>query len=278
MHSHDPQDVLNLSVPPLEYYFTASNDVFTSNPCLSLATIDPSLTLAPASTPVGGVDSLSLMSAAGSPSQTVSHTHARDKASPLSFTGMEKLFYSGTPTSANDSSLYVQIPSAENEGGVSCGSEFWVSIPWDKIVPKLVEYPHILQDLMKSISSKPDLKDKALQMMGGVASIASTDGALRSDGSTDTTTSSLSVPSSATYSSDSSKESLLFSNNDTTANYEIRLSSNAGYSTLSATNGHLATPLRSSRTPSFSTVRFSDLIHPIYEVSLTKNWCSRIYL
>lgn len=272
MQTQNASDIqFDLTVPPLEHYFGGSStDMFATNPFFGHATIDPNATLAPPSSPAltvagsaaaggGGVSPLSTMSGL-MPSQDGSNqilNNDRTRISSFSFAGMDKLFYNGTPSSGDASSLYIQIPQSENEGGVSCGSEFWVSVAWDEVVPKLIDFPDVLKDVMKYISERPDLKDKAIQMMGGVSNLSrANDGGLRSDGTISSTgsSSSLSVPVSATFSSNSSRDSTLSSFSDGMNTSTSGATSPSSVPRPRANSAYLQSPLGSARAGSFSAV------------------------
>lgn len=291
----DTQDPFDLTVPSLDTYFNNTSDgLFNSDaffghsgPADKGATLACSATQSATS---GCVSPLSTQGPVSAPSEHVptsaltreTSSTGRASAPSFSFAGMDKLFYNGTPASGNDSSLYIQIPSSENEGGVSCGSEFWVSVTWDKVVPKLLGLPEVMHEVIKHINDQPQLRERAVKLMGvGCASggfdFAERTG-MKSDGSTDSNTNTsttsttndiFSVPNSAiTFSSySSSTTSQPFSVFDGTSinNQDgSRASSVSAYSkpnsaTHTNTNFWLTSPMRDSRRPSFNRVSLSDL-------------------
>ena len=115
--------------------------------------------------------------AQGSAAQENGQTLAVDSicvASPQGSTGdnnnitsstSESLFYRGLPASSNSSNLYIQVPSSENEAGVSTGSAFWVTVPWDKVSEKVSQHHDVIFDVLSHVTRDPVLKRKAEQML-----------------------------------------------------------------------------------------------------------------
>lgn len=203
------QEPYDLSVPSLDTYFNPTGTVFASNNALFSGSAEDLENTLSHGHDVSSRNSSSPSSLHKVNSNTSEHIHSNSQSrgggstSSFSFAGLESLFYNGTPTSGNETSLYIQIPANENEGGVSCGSEFWVSARWDEILPKLLDIATVLDNVVKHINDRPDLKDKAVQILGCARGLA--DSGLRSDGTTDTNNMTnndpFSVPNSATFSS-----------------------------------------------------------------------------
>jgi hypothetical protein len=258
------QEAYDLSAPSLDNYFNSSGTIFAPNNALfGRSAEDPEEALAHGhDVPSRGSSSPSSLQEVNSTSSEhiPNNTQARggDSAPSFSFAGLESLFYNGTPTSGNETSLYIQIPASENEGGVSCGSEFWVSAQWDEILPKLLDIPRVLENVVKYINERPDLKNKAVQILGCAKGVA--DSGLRSDGTTDTNNTTnndpFSVPNSATFSSYTtstkvSNQPFTFSD---TGNLDSRATSVSACSRPQTSNYWLMAPVRGDNSHPFTMV------------------------
>lgn len=104
--------------------------------------------------------------AEGVPNSTGADLGSHEMEAPFSFVGVDKLFYNGTTTSGSDTNLYIRVPASENEAGVSSGSEFWVSVAWDQILPKVLEMPVIFNEILNQINAQVDLRGRALSVCG----------------------------------------------------------------------------------------------------------------
>ena len=76
-------------------------------------------------------------------------------------------FYSGIPASSNSQTLYIHVPRPDHaaNGSGAGGSEFWVTVPWSKIVSKLLEQPNLTLSMIDTLKSSPIMKTRALRIL-----------------------------------------------------------------------------------------------------------------
>jgi len=115
----------------------------------------------------------STLATSTAPSTTGYHEQARPQK-PF----VDTSFFSGSPTSSNAQQLYIHVnpssslPEGSNAAGDSAGSgpdgrgsEFWVTVPWTKVAPKLLEHRDLIFDLLADMSKDPQMKARALDLL-----------------------------------------------------------------------------------------------------------------
>lgn len=112
-----------------------------------------------AASPAGG-----LFQPTPAPPPASSHSH-----SLLPAGAVDSLFYRGVAHASNPDSLFVQVTAAENEGGVSPGSEFWANVPWSALFAAAeggaMQHREVFSEIMEIIRQNPALRQRAVQLL-----------------------------------------------------------------------------------------------------------------